>query len=99
MMITVPEKEYWEMKKKFFNKYPIEQIITSAMDENGGYHKTYLCEKNVQWFEVYSYCYETKDVEVEIKNCKVKQEISVKLFRTEFWNTKTGNSYLTYELA
>lgn len=96
-MIIVDEKKYWEMKNAFFKKYPILKIDTSSMDEYGNYHKTYLCEKNQQWYE--SYTHEETDIEVKTiyRKLEIKGTITAKLFRTEFWNTGDGCSYLMYE--
>ena len=92
--MTVNYKEYEELRKRFFEKHNYDyRIETSVMDEYGNYHKEYIFEDDAIWYESYKHTYEK--VEVEIK--KVKVNVEVKLFCTEFWNTEDSKSKYFYE--
>lgn len=90
--MTVTYKEYMEDKKAFFEKHDYDYTVdTSLMDEYGRYYKTYNFSDGAQWFEAMSPVTVTKTVEVEM--VKVKVDVDIKLFRTEYWNTKSGSKY------
>lgn len=92
--MTVNYKEYEELKKRFFEKHNYDyRIETSVMDEYGHYHKEYMFEDNAIWYESYRPTYEK--VEVEVK--KVKVNVEIKMFCTEFWNTEDSKSKCFYE--
>ena len=92
--MTVNYQEYAKLKNEFFKKHDFDYgIKTSQMDEYGQYHKEYLFLDDAVWYESYRPTFEK--VEIEVK--KVKVEIEVKLFCTEFWSTDDSNSKCMYE--
>lgn len=88
-------KEYWDKKMTFFKKHPMDTVHTSPMDEYGGYHKTYICEDGAQWFESMGIVPVTERVVVR----GVAVNVTVDLFRTEFWNTEEAGTGVYYEEA
>jgi hypothetical protein len=85
--------EYWDKKDAFFKKHQMETVHTSAMNEYGGYCKTYVCVDGAQWFESMEIVPVTEQVTVR----GVPVTVTVKLFRTEYWNTDDSGSYIYYE--
>lgn len=86
-------KEYWDKKMDFFKKHPMETVHTSQMDEYGGYCKTYICEDGEQWFESMGIVPVTERVVVR----GVPVNVTVELFRTEYWNTTELGTGICYE--
>lgn len=84
-----------EYKKNFIKKHSKAdwKVDTSSMDQHGTYTKTYSFSDGAQMIEVNGPCYE--EVEFEVKGVKFKQ--TVKLFRTEIWNTDDPKSVYFYE--
>ena len=88
-------REYWDKKMAFFKKHPMDTVHTSPMDSYGCYSKTYVCEDGAQWFESNGIVPVTERVVVR----GVSVEVTVKLFRTEFWNTEEAGTGVLYEEA
>lgn len=84
-----------EYKKAFIKKHGKGDwhVDTSSMNEYGNYVKTYIFEDGAQLTEVNGPHYET--VEFEVRGVKFTE--TVKLFKTECWNTDDAKSYFWYE--
>ena len=92
-MNIVTAKEYEKEKVEFLHSHKDWNVITSPMDENGKYHKEYVCDNGDIWFEI---CKPYEDtVETEINRCKLN--VDVTLFETEFWSTSDSVSKFYYE--
>ena len=93
--MTVIGKEYAAEKKAFIRKHGTKdwRVETSPMDEYDVYYKTYIFGDNAVWYERMSP--EWEDIEAEAHGCKFK--VSVKFFRTEYWNTDNACSKYYYE--
>ena len=72
-------------------------VDTSPMDEYGRYVKTYVFSDGAQLTEVNEPHYETALVEYEVRGVKFSETKTVKLFRTECWNTDDAKSVVWYE--
>lgn len=92
-MNTVCYEKYNKEKIKFFRKHKSCTELTSPMSADCSYHKEYVFEDGAVWYEVMSI--ENVPVEVEVKFCKVRQNI--KMFRTEFWSSDDSISKYYYE--
>lgn len=68
-------------------------VETSGMDRNGKYVKWYNFSDGGQIVQVNEPVWETAEAEVR----GVKVQVSVKLFRTEMWNTDDAKSVFWYE--
>lgn len=90
---------YTEYKTNFIRKHSKSdwRVETSAMDENGKYYKLYIFDDGAQMTEVNEPFYEEVEVEFEARGIKFKKTETVKLFRTECWNTDDSHSYFFYE--
>lgn len=93
--VAYTTSEYWKDKMDFFKKHPLDKVHTSPMDEYGGYNKTYICEDGAQWFEDMGIVPVTERVVVR----GVPVNVTVNLFRTEYWNTTEAGTKVTYEEA
>ena len=82
-----------EYKMNFLKKHGDWKVETSPMNEYGNYVKTYICEDGAQLTEVNGPHYET--VTFEVRGVKFTE--SVKLFKTECWNTDDVKSVFWYE--
>ena len=84
-----------EYKREFIRKHDKVDwnVTTSPIDENGKYVKTYTFEDGAQLIEVNEPYYE--NVEFEVHGIKFTE--TVKLFRTECWNTDDPKSVYWYE--
>ena len=84
-----------EYKKAFIRKHSKAdwKVETSLMNEYGEYTKTYIFTDGAQLTEVNGPYYEK--VEFEVRGVKFEQ--TVKLFRTECWNTDDAKSVFWYE--
>ena len=87
-------KEYFDERAQFFalHKYDYN-MTTSPMDEYGRYFKTYAFSDGAYWYE--SMGPEWDQVTVEVKRTKVK--VDVKLFKTDYWNSKGLATHVCYE--
>ena len=92
--MTVTCKEYADEKRNFFKKHGNKyKVFTSPMDEYGTYAKTYVFEDDIAaWSERYSH--EETTASVEIADKKAWVNVTVKLFKTEFWSTEGGSKYM-----
>ena len=87
-------KEYFDERAQFFAQHKYDyNMTTSPMDEYGRYFKTYSFSDGAYWYE--SMGPEWDQVTVEVKRTKVK--IDVKLFKTEYWNSKGLTTNVCYE--
>ena len=87
-------KEYFEERAQFFAQHNYDyNMTTSPMDEYGRYFKTYTFSDGAYWYE--SMGPEWDQVTVEVKRTKVK--VDVKLFKTEYWNSKGLTTHVCYE--
>ena len=92
--MAIGYQEYAKLKDEFFKKHSYDyKIETSQMDEYGHYHKEYLFEDEAIWYESYRPTFEKAVVEIK----KVKVEVEVKMFCTEFWDTDDGTTRCMYE--
>lgn len=89
---------YLDYKRDFLSRHNFDfSCDTSPMDANGQYVKTYLCKDGAVLTEVNRPVYRSKNVEVVIEGITIKQEITIKLFETEAWNTDNADSVKFYE--
>ena len=97
--MTVNYETYTAQKQAFIKKYNKFdwRVETSPMDEYGVYYKTYLFENGKIWYERMSPVYRKTTVEFECEGLKFKQEVEVKLFETEFWDSDNATSRKYYE--
>ena len=72
------------------------RVYTSPLEDDR-YVKTYVFADGAQLTEVNGPCYEKVDVEFEVRGVKFKKTETVKLFRTECWNTDDATSVFWYE--
>ena len=87
-------KEYFDERAQFFAQHKYDYTMTtSPMDEYGRYFKTYAFADGAYWYE--SMGPEWDQVTVEVKRTKVK--VDVKLFKTEYWNSKELTTHVCYE--
>lgn len=87
-------EEFNKEKQGFFNRHDNDfETFTSAMHEDGSYHKTYCFADNAQWNELMRPI--TEETEVEVRRAKVK--VKVELLETEAWSTDDAHSIFTYE--
>lgn len=92
--MTVTYSDYSAEKKSFFQKHKHDfRTETSAMDQYGRYHKTYIFSDGAIWYETMSPEYVTVDVAVKL----VIVPVEIKMFRTEFWSTDNASSKYYYE--
>lgn len=96
--MTVSYTTYRYEKDMFFKRHKHNfECETSQMDEYGMYHKTYVFKDGAVWYETMFPEYVKQELEIEIKLAKVKTEIEVKMFVTEFWNTDNSEIKKYYE--
>ena len=96
--MTVTYTEYRHDKDVFFRKHRNDfECETSPMDEYGKYYKTYVFKDGAVWYETMFPEYVKQEIETEVKLVKVKTEIEIKMFVTEFWNTDNSESKKYYE--
>ena len=87
-------KEYFDERAQFFAEHKYDyNMTTSPMDEYGRYFKTYAFADGAYWYE--SMGPEWDQVTVDVKRTKVK--VDVKLFKTEYWNSKGLDTHVCYE--
>lgn len=87
--MIVPYSEYEKIKSAFFKKHKGLMKVNTSSLQNGAYHKEYIASDGGVFFEVNSVEY----VETVINLAK----ISVKMFKTEFFNTDNSKSFLCYQ--
>lgn len=92
--MTVTFKQYDDEKTAFFEKHNNDfKVDTTPMDEYGRYWKTYTFKDGAIWWEAMGPSYEKVVVEVQL----VKITMSIKMFRTEYWNSENPTSKYYYE--
>lgn len=96
--MTVSCTTYRYEKHRFFKRHKNNfECETSSMDEYGRYNKTYTFKDGAIWYETMFPEYVKQELETEVKLVKVKTEIEIKMFVTEFWNTDNSESKKYYE--
>lgn len=85
--------EYMNAKTEFLKKHGRAYTVSTTPMENDCWGKTYVLNDGAMWYESYSPVYEEIESEVHY----VKVHTSVKLLRTEFWNTDNSKTYRYYE--
>lgn len=96
--MTVRYEDYRKDKDAFFKKHRNDFYCeTSPMDAYGKYYKTYIFEDGAVWYETMFPEYVKQEVEIEVKFVKVKTELEVKMFVTEYYNTDNADSKKYYE--
>lgn len=87
--MTVDYNEYANEKREFFKKHENKyKTYTSPTDEYGAYARTYVFNDDAVWNEKYSHEEVTRSV--EITDLKTWVNVTVKLFKTEFWSTESS---------
>lgn len=87
--MTVTYKEYEADKKKFFEKHGYDYRVDTSQMMDERYAKTYLFEDGATWYELMCAEYVTEVVELK----KVKVQVSVKMFKTEYWSSEEGSRF------
>lgn len=94
--MTVTYTEYMNDLKAFSQKHNKKaelKIYTSPM-ENNRYHKNYCWSDGHEFCEVTELI--TEQVEIEVHG--IKMNVSVEMWRTEYWSTEAPSKYF-YEKA
>lgn len=88
-----------EYKRAFIEKHKKAdwKVITDPMDEYGRYLKIYIFDDGATLYELNGPYEEEVEVETEVKGIKVKIRQTVKLMRTECWNSDDAKSVYFYE--
>lgn len=88
--MTVTYREHADEKREFFKKHGNKyKTYTSPTDEYGTYARTYAFDDEAAWSERYSHEEVTRSV--EITDLKTWVNVTVKLFKTEFWSTESSS--------
>lgn len=81
--MIVSYSEYEKIKSAFFKKHKGLMKVNTSSLQNGTYHKEYIANDGGVFFEVNSVEY--------------VETTSVKMFKTEFFNTDNSRSFLCYQ--
>ena len=90
---------FLDYKRAFINKHSKSDWTcdTSSMDSNGKYTKWYNFTDGSQLIEINEPIYEDVVLKTIVHGVEVEVRQTIKLFRTETWNTDDATSVFFYE--
>lgn len=89
---------YYDYKRDFLRRHDNDfRVETSSMNEYGEYQKEYICADGAIMYEVNRPEWIDIEISGERYGIEIKKTESVKVFRTEVWNSDNPNSEIFRE--